>query len=512
MAVLYALLTLGGISMVFPFLLMISGGTKGPTDENDNRLIPAYMGEDYELFRKYVDDKYAGQIERTAEFYGLEEATRLLSTSSGGAKVKIKPLSEEAEAELERFLEQLPPDQWEAGFRLAQGRISSKLSTLYQEWVREKYGSIEAINVVYSEQNAVYQTLQPPAERYTSTRWSPRQDRKWRDWLEFKAALPPEYRIPVTVRGQWQQHLRSKYRNQLSLVPEGIRNGAQEFFVIEPSPESREFKEFYETVLPSRYRTSNPDKAWMELTGQALIPMPAYDSRFVATRAAELRRDFSSRNYRFVLDYILIHGRAIWNTVIFCFLAVLTQLIVNPLAAYALSRFALPATGKILLFLLATMAFPAEVTLIPSFLLLRDLGLLNTFAALVLPAAASGYSIYLLKGFFDSLPKDLYESAQIEGAKEMTMMFRITLPLSKPVLAVIALMAFMGAYGTFIYAFLVAQDERMWTLMVWIYQLQERAPRSTLMAALTIAALPTLIVFLLAQRVILRGIVVPGEK
>jgi len=158
------------------------------------------------------------------------------------------------------------------------------------------------------------------------------------------------------------------------------------------------------------------------------------------------------------------------------------------------------------------MAFPAEVAMIPSFLLLKDLGLLNTFAALVLPTAASGYMIYLLKGFFDSLPPELFESGQIDGAKESTMMFRIAMPLSKPVLGYLALMAFMGAYGAFLYAFLVAQDQRVWTLMVFIYQLQNTAPKAVMMAALTLAAIPTLFVFLVAQRAILRGIILPGEK
>ena len=93
------------------------------------------------------------------------------------------------------------------------------------------------------------------------------------------------------------------------------------------------------------------------------------------------------------------------------------------------------------------------------------------------------------------------------------MMMRIALPMSKPVLGYIALLAFMGAYGAFIYAFLVAQDQKIWTLMVWIYQLQNNAaPKAVIMAALTLAAIPTLVVFLCAQRVIMRGIVLPGEK
>ena len=92
------------------------------------------------------------------------------------------------------------------------------------------------------------------------------------------------------------------------------------------------------------------------------------------------------------------------------------------------------------------------------------------------------------------------------------MMRKIAFPLSRPVFGYLALLAFMGAYGTFIYAFLIVQDQKMWTLMVWLYQLQLIAPKTVTMAALTVAALPTLIVFLCAQNVIMRGIVLPGEK
>ncbi|MBI3721101.1 MAG: carbohydrate ABC transporter permease, partial [Fimbriimonas ginsengisoli] len=103
-------------------------------------------------------------------------------------------------------------------------------------------------------------------------------------------------------------------------------------------------------------------------------------------------------------------------------------------------------------------------------------------------------------------------TGQIDGACETKLMTKLALPLSRPVLGYMGLLAFMGAYGAFMYAFLVAQDRRVWTLMVWIYQLQGSAPKAVMMAALTIAALPTLLVFLLAQRVILKGIVLPDER
>lgn len=505
MAVLYLLLSLGGLTMVYPFLQMMSTGTKGPTDQNDNRIVPAYLSDDYELLRKYVDDKYSGSVDTAAMFYGTEEATQLMSSTRGDKDVVVTPMSREEFDRYEAFLMRLPVNQWEAGFRLGPGRINSKLSGIYQDFVLRKYGTLDAVNKAYVEQNVVIQTIQPPAERFTIARWEPAGDAKWKDWIEFKQTLGPEFRIPLSLKGQYVKYLRSKYNNQFDRLPVSTKGAATRFEdVLTKSPE---FTEFYTKKLAATFREVNPEQLWGGELHQS-----AYDLAKMKQQEAALKKGYVLGNFRFILDYVLVHGRAVWVTFVFCLLAVVTHLVVNPLAAYALSRYRLSSTGKILLFLLATMAFPAEVTMIPGFLLLRDLGLLNTFAALVLPTAASGYSIYLLKGFFDSLPRDLYENAEIEGAKETTMMFRITLPLSKPVMAVIALTSFMAAYSAFMFAFLVAQDERMWTLTVWVYQLQSRAPKGVMMAALTLAALPTLVVFLAAQRVILRGIILPGEK
>jgi multiple sugar transport system permease protein len=213
-----------------------------------------------------------------------------------------------------------------------------------------------------------------------------------------------------------------------------------------------------------------------------------------------------------VFEFISIYGNGIKNTIIYCFLAVLVALIINPIAAYALSRYNLPTQYKLLLFFITTVAFPTMVTMIPSYLLLKDLGLLNTFSALILPGAASGYSIFLLKGFFDSLPQELYEASDIDGASEWFKFWSITIKLSKPILAVIALGAFTVSYSNFMYAFVLCQDSEMWTLMVWLYQLQYYSAQGVQFASLLVSAVPTLIVFILAQRVIIRGIVVPQEK
>ena len=228
-------------------------------------------------------------------------------------------------------------------------------------------------------------------------------------------------------------------------------------------------------------------------------------------------RDFfrsAFANYRLVGEYLFVRGRAFLNTLLLVIFSVLAGLTVNPLAAYALSRFRMRHTEQIILFLLATMAFPAAVTAIPGFLLIRDLGLLNTLAALVLPTVASGMSIFILKGFFDALPRELYEAAAIDGAPELTVFLKVTLPMTTPILAVNALNHFIAAYSSWEWAFLVCQKESNWTIAVWMYQLSQQMSGQPwcVMAGFVLVSIPTAVVFLLCQKVILRGIVLPSMK
>jgi ABC-type glycerol-3-phosphate transport system permease component len=318
-----------------------------------------------------------------------------------------------------------------------------------------------------------YRNLRLPAPAYRKADWPP-TGKAAADWIDFIQTAPATLLAVSTPDVQFRDHLRAQYRSLPALnAAWGTHFTAWE----QPEPP------YLETD-------------WLEMERD---------------RSA-IRREFLVRNYREVMDYIALHGPAVWNTFVLCAGLLVVTLIVNPLCAYALSRFNLPSTYKILLFLLATMAFPAEVSAIPNFLLLKQLHLLNTYWALILPAMANGYAIFLLKGFFDSLPKELYEAGTIDGASEARMFSTITLPMSKPVLAVIALGTFTAAYGSFVWAFLVCQDPNKWTLMVWLTQMQSWAPMSVVFAALVLAAIPTLLVFVFCQNIIMRGIIVPTEK
>lgn len=493
-AVLYLFLIIGALTTVYPFLFMATTGFKGPTDQNDNKLLPAFWSDSDELLKKYRDDKYSGDVNVIASY----------AIGADGSQELVK--------KYEEFLMKLPPDLWRAGFRVPPQGVTSRLAVRWQTFLRKKYESIDALNKAYVDLNQSFQQIPASTEAWERKSWKPPETQKWRDWMEFKESLPAEFRVPV--RGEWvfQEWLRSKFKNRIEDVPADIRGTAKSFAEVRWNwLGTDELNREFAAALPPRLSAKTPELAWSLVSSEAM-PIAAFEAAQVHGHGQELKSEFSSRNYRYVLDYVALHGQSLWNTLIFCGLAILTQLTVNPLAAYALSRFPMKATAKILLFLLATMAFPAEVAMIPSFLLLKDLGLLNTFAALVLPTAASGYTIYLLKGFFDSLPQEIFDSGQVDGAPEWKMMLRLAFPLSKPVLGYIALLAFMGAYGSFIYAFLVCQDSRMWTLMVFVYQLQITSPKAVVMAAVTIAAIPTLVVFLACQKVIMRGIVLPGER
>ena len=302
------------------------------------------------------------------------------------------------------------------------------------------------------------------------------------------------------------------------------------------------------------------------------IPFAAFSYDNFLKEKPGLRWKYIAHNFKTVFAFITVHGRALRVTLIYIILMVTGALTINPLAAYAMSRFRLQESHHVLIFLLATMAFPAEVLMIPEFLLIKNfpllqvvviigcllgfyalarrlgkrlplllsvtlalvvtafiagwalprlaghfnvkisVSLMNTFFALVLPGLANGYGIFLLKGFFDSLPPELYEAGLIDGASELRMFWQITLPLCKPILAVMALGAFSVAYGAFMHAFLICQDPKMWTFMVFLYEFQQLHTVPLVMAALVVAALPTLTIFIFCQNIILRGIVIPSFK
>ena len=319
-------------------------------------------------------------------------------------------------------------------------------------------------------------------------------------WNEFKLTARP-----VEGVNEKQRNRRDLWKNFVKALP-----CAQKTF----SSSEKEYQQF----LIEKYgslENINRNYGWnLQHVEEAFPPfMTAYTVTFLNNEYNLSFRPMFS-NYTTVIDFLLFRGNAIFVTVVLVLLTIAFTLTVNPLAAYALSRFNLRGQDKILLFLLATMAFPAMVSAVPAYLLMRDLGLLNTFWALVIPGAANGMSIFILKGFFDSLPMELFEAATIDGASEMQIFRMVAMPLVKPILAINCLTAFIVAYNGWQWALIICQDKSMWTIAVWLYQANSWWYRSPwiVSAGFIIVSIPTFLLFLSCQKIILRGIIIPSMK
>lgn len=198
-------------------------------------------------------------------------------------------------------------------------------------------------------------------------------------------------------------------------------------------------------------------------------------------------------------------SRLFLNTTIAAGGGVIAQLLVSSLAAYSLSR--LEPIGKkfIRALILVTMAVPGIVYLIPRYVVIAEMGLLNNFLGLWIPYAASSFMILVLTSAFDGIPKDLYEAAQIDGASEPRMFVSITLPLSYSVMLVLGLFAFITFWGDFLWPFLVMRDTELQTMSVRLYTLTRGFPLNLYMAASFIAMIPPSIAAFFLQQHAPRG-------
>ncbi len=205
-------------------------------------------------------------------------------------------------------------------------------------------------------------------------------------------------------------------------------------------------------------------------------------------------------------------GRFFLNTIVVAFGAWAVQMAVVVPAAYALSKLR-PLGGNVVLgLMLATLMLPATAILVPVYLTISDLNLLNNPAGIWLPAAANALNVYLLKRFFDQIPEELLEAARIDGANTWTTLIRIVLPISRPILAVVSIFTVVAAWKDFIWPLLVFSDPAKQTLSVALQRFAPDTPINLLLAGLVLAGLPMVSLFLAFQRHILAGLTAGGIK
>jgi multiple sugar transport system permease protein len=191
------------------------------------------------------------------------------------------------------------------------------------------------------------------------------------------------------------------------------------------------------------------------------------------------------------------------------------NLVFAPMLGWALAKLEFRGKRVLLLLVLATLMLPASATLIPLFILMSSLGLVNTYPGLILPFLAGPLGVFLTRQFFSGLPTELIEAARIDGASERTIFWRIAMPLATPVLATLGILTFLASWNGFLYPLVMAQEPDMYTLPVALATFatgQFQADHGMLMAGSVILVLPVLVVFVLMQRWITEGVATTGLK
>lgn len=205
------------------------------------------------------------------------------------------------------------------------------------------------------------------------------------------------------------------------------------------------------------------------------------------------------------------------NTLWYAFGALAFQLVLDVAAAYSLSKLR-PVLGNVILgMMLATLMIPATVLVVPQYLTVLDVpifqrNLLNSPWVIWLPSVTNAFNIFLLKRFFDSVPQELLDASAIDGASQVRTLWSVVLPISRPILGVVSIFAIVGVWKDFLWPMLALPDPTKQTLNVGIYSLASGVPENWLLAAIAMASVPTLLIFLVFQRNIMSGLTAGGLK
>ncbi|MBN1688859.1 MAG: carbohydrate ABC transporter permease [Candidatus Omnitrophica bacterium] len=202
------------------------------------------------------------------------------------------------------------------------------------------------------------------------------------------------------------------------------------------------------------------------------------------------------------------------NSIFVTLCVTLGQVVTSACAAYAFARLRFPGRDRVFFAYLATMMVPGAVTMIPVFILLRYLGWIDTYKAMILPGIFTAYGTFMLRQFFLTLPKDLEDAAKIDGCTYLGIFWRIILPLSKPALATLTTFTFMGSWMNFMWPLIVMNTHEKFTLPIGLayFQSLHGTHWTYLMAGSVMMIFPILVVFVFNQRFFVEGIKLSGIK
>jgi multiple sugar transport system permease protein len=206
-----------------------------------------------------------------------------------------------------------------------------------------------------------------------------------------------------------------------------------------------------------------------------------------------------------------------WNTILISFLSVLGVVVLSPIVAYGFSRIDFKGRNALFMLMLSTLMLPAQVTMIPLYVMFNKMDMLNSYWPLVLTTwfgTGMAYNVFMVRQFFNGIPYELSESAKIDGASEFRIYSQIILPLAKPAILTIGLFTFLFAWGDFQGPLIYLNDQEKWTLSIGLKQFirENRVAWGPLMAAATLFTIPIIALYFFVQKKFIEGITITGMK
>ena len=186
----------------------------------------------------------------------------------------------------------------------------------------------------------------------------------------------------------------------------------------------------------------------------------------------------------------------------------------NLLCGYAFAKFRFAGRDILFIGVLSALMIPIQVIIVPLFLVVADLGLLNSYWGVILPRAAEAFGIFMVRQFMVSIPDELLEAARLDGASELTIFLKVVLPLSKPIIAVLIIFTFMWRWNDFVLPLVILTDQEMYTVQLGLNLLkgQYNTEWTDIMAIALLSLAPMLVIFVFFQRQLIQGIAGTGLK
>jgi multiple sugar transport system permease protein len=207
-------------------------------------------------------------------------------------------------------------------------------------------------------------------------------------------------------------------------------------------------------------------------------------------------------------------GRAFLNSLFVAVAATLLSLLFNSMAGYAFAKLKFGGRDRIFAVLIASLAIPAQVAMLPLFLMLKSLGLVNTYAGVLVPYIATIYGLFLVRQFMVSIPDDLLAAARVDGASELRIYWSIVLPVARPVLATLAIFTFMSAWNDFMWPLIILSDDDKYTMPVAVASLlgEHALDMELMMASAVLTVVPILLLFFVLQKQYIAGMMAGSVK